>query len=135
MIDRIRTGVLCLHKDRLLAIELEDPATGSRFWSLPGGQVEPNETVEDCAVRETLEETGYSVELTRNLFSNQYVFNWNNLDYLCTTHWFECRLLSVIPAEVDDADYLLRAEWLPWPDARALFNYHPSLSEAVALFD
>lgn len=32
-----------------------------RIWTLPGGGLEPDETWEEAAVRETLEETGYGV--------------------------------------------------------------------------
>lgn len=34
-----------------------------RIWALPGGGLEPNESWEEAALRETLEETGYWVEI------------------------------------------------------------------------
>ncbi len=36
-----------------------------RIWTLPAGGLEPNETWEDAAVRETLEETGYEVVIEK----------------------------------------------------------------------
>ncbi|MCW4055278.1 MAG: NUDIX hydrolase [Candidatus Bathyarchaeota archaeon] len=37
------------------------------YWALPGGRVDPGETVEQTVVREIKEETGLEVEVTRKL--------------------------------------------------------------------
>jgi 8-oxo-dGTP diphosphatase len=52
------------HDRALLALwnEMSEP-----LWTLPGGGVELDETVEAAAVREVREETGYDVELGRIL--------------------------------------------------------------------
>jgi len=42
-------------------------------WTLPKGKVEPDETPEDCALREVREETGFKCELLRPLGCTAYV--------------------------------------------------------------
>jgi 8-oxo-dGTP pyrophosphatase MutT (NUDIX family) len=42
-------------------------------WTLPKGKVEPNESPEDCALREVREETGFKCELVRPLGCTAYV--------------------------------------------------------------
>jgi len=98
--------------------------------------VENGETVAEGAIRETMEETGYAVSLTSDAFTNQYLFRWNGSVFDCTTHWFSAELADSGsgPAIVDDAGYLLRAEWLTWPRCRELFLYNRGLREALDHF-
>lgn len=51
--------VVVNERDEVLLVLRED----FRIWALPGGGVEADETWEQAAVRETLEETGYQVEI------------------------------------------------------------------------
>lgn len=52
-------GVLVVAGDRLLMVR-QQRLSGLR-WEVPGGNQEPGETLEEAAVRETLEETGLTV--------------------------------------------------------------------------
>ena len=134
LIERQRSSVFCLHENQLLAIELEDPTTRKRFWSLPGGGVETDETAANAAVRETLEETGYQVRLTNEGFATRYEFRWDGVLYDCTTYWFTAELASTTPGIVDDAAYLLGNKWLPWPKSKFLFANNPAYNEAFEQF-
>lgn len=53
-------GVWVIHDDAVLMVRHE----GEDSWSDPGGKVEPGESFAETARRETLEETGVTVEIT-----------------------------------------------------------------------
>ena len=55
--------VIPMEEGMVLVRRGNDPFEGQ--WALPGGFVEVGETVEQAAVRETEEETGLKVEITR----------------------------------------------------------------------
>jgi 8-oxo-dGTP diphosphatase len=56
-------GVILIEEGKVLLVQRRfDPRKGG--WTLPAGFVEYEEHVEDCALRETKEETNLDVELT-----------------------------------------------------------------------
>jgi 8-oxo-dGTP pyrophosphatase MutT (NUDIX family) len=63
--DRPRTNretvrVIMIDHDRTLLFEDSDPGVpDARWWMTPGGQIEPDETMAQAAIREVVEETGY----------------------------------------------------------------------------
>ena len=56
-LPQVAVGVVAVDADRLLLVRRgRGPAQGD--WSLPGGRVEPGETLAEAVVRELQEETG-----------------------------------------------------------------------------
>jgi ADP-ribose pyrophosphatase YjhB (NUDIX family) len=72
---------------------------GGEGWSLPGGGMEPGETIADCVVREAYEETGLRVEPLRlvGVYSDpafQHVTYPNGDQMHYVSFSFECRVVG-----------------------------------------
>jgi ADP-ribose pyrophosphatase YjhB (NUDIX family) len=63
---KIRATAVLVEDDTILLVE--QCVSDARQWSLPGGGLEPGETLEACLVREVREETGLVVGLERLLY-------------------------------------------------------------------
>jgi phosphatase NudJ len=72
--DNIRTRTIVLHQGHILLIPADSSAEGnSTVWRLPGGGLEPHESLAECARREVLEETGIPVRVGRIAFLREWV--------------------------------------------------------------
>jgi 8-oxo-dGTP diphosphatase len=58
----LAVGAIIIDGDRVLLIRRAKPPAQDR-WSVPGGKVEPGETLEQACAREVREETGLEVEV------------------------------------------------------------------------
>lgn len=79
---RIRVSLLIPDDDRLLFVcetaeartaEININPAREGFWQLPGGGLEPGESVYDGAIREALEETSLTVRPERIVYVQEYV--------------------------------------------------------------
>jgi 8-oxo-dGTP pyrophosphatase MutT (NUDIX family) len=130
---RVRTSVVCLHQDKILAFHAEDPISKKKYVFLPGGAIEPDETAPEAAIRETLEETGFQVELsTADSIDKEYVFHWKGEDFDCLTIFYRGYLKSPFQAPVNDADYNKGVAWIPRSEINSAFSYSTEILEAIA---
>ncbi|NGX29283.1 MAG: RNA pyrophosphohydrolase [Candidatus Anoxychlamydiales bacterium] len=66
-------------------------------WTLPGGGVEDNETIEEAITREILEETGFQTKIKKK------VGEYSPINKLAKfTHLFECEIVSGVPTLSDE---------------------------------
>lgn len=108
-------GSVVVHDGRILLVRrAQEPEAGR--WSVPGGRLEPGETVHEAAVREVAEEAGIGVVVDRFLGWVERVhpgFHFVILDFL------------TVP---EDPDPVLRpgsdADRAKWVDLDDLDNYH-----------
>lgn len=106
VVDDPQRGVLLLWRHRFI--------TDTWGWEIPAGRVDPGESVEDAAARETLEESGWEpgplTALTRYFPNNGTTDAAFNV-FLATTATH-----VGAPTDPDEAE---RVEWLPWPAVRS----------------
>jgi 8-oxo-dGTP pyrophosphatase MutT (NUDIX family) len=86
-------------------------------WSLPKGKLEPGESHLDSARREVAEETGFEVEVGRELRSTRYVDHKGRKK---TVRYWEMAMVGGRFGANDETDEL---RWLAVADARRLATY------------
>lgn len=84
---------------------------GSGSWSTPGGHLDPGETLEECARREAMEETGVKVKNIRFRAITNDVFEDEEKHYL--TVWMEADHRSGEPG-VNAVHEMSDVGWFSW---------------------
>ena len=68
----VRVGVVVERDEALLLVRHEKPGR-EPYWVLPGGRLEPGETIPECASREIMEETGLTGRFLGVLYVSEFL--------------------------------------------------------------
>jgi 8-oxo-dGTP diphosphatase len=124
-------GVIVLREGRVLLGRRRN-AHGEGSWSCPGGHLEFGETVEECAKRETGEETGMEIRQVRHAAFTNDLFENHGKQYITlfvTAEWTSGEPENLEPEFCDGWDWF-KWDQLPeplFPPVRSLLDqgYRP----------
>ena len=108
------------------------------FWDLPKGKLDPNETIEQCAVREVMEETGMQdlvlgalVLITKHQYKDPYL----NEVVEKTTYWYKMTTntlqngVTQVEEDIESIDWVKIEELAPYLD-----KTYDTIKEVIAAF-
>ena len=118
------------HRELLVCRRAKDPAKG--MLDLPGGFVDPEETLEECLTREMKEEVGGVVWSSRYLFSlpNRYLYSGLSIPTTDSFFLVELEKMGTLQPS-DDVDEIY---WISLDKVRPSAFGLQSISKAVARF-
>ncbi|MFN6373932.1 MAG: NUDIX hydrolase [Chitinophagia bacterium] len=102
-------------------------------WDMPKGKLDDGETMEDCAIREVIEETGLSpLQLIKKLQTTYHTYPYQGKTALKPSHWYLMEYAGIqnpIPQTEEDITEIC---WADKELAKKLINNaYPSIREMV----
>ena len=102
-------------------------------WDLPKGKMDKNETFEECAIRETEEETGLKkIKLISPLITTYHTYYEGSKYILKETRWFTMKVSSEQKLIPQAAEQISKLEWVGKNDLKKyLQNSFPSVNDVL----
>lgn len=107
-------------KKETLLVKVEN-LSGQQVWTFPKGHPEANETDEQAAIREVLEETGWTCEVVQPMTDVQYFYVHNGTRFHKTVRWF---LMKPVAETAKFWEHeVMEVRWVSMRDAAVLISY------------
>ena len=106
-----KAGILAIQDNSVLLVRQYRFLTNRMSWEIPGGKVDSGETPKETAVRECLEETGFSCQYLKPLLTYQQGLdvNYNPTHLFYTASFIKETEFSPTLREIESI------EWIPLP--------------------
>jgi 8-oxo-dGTP pyrophosphatase MutT (NUDIX family) len=94
------------------------------WYLIPGGGLEDGESIEECCIRELLEETGYIVEPAEHFLTLKEYYG----DWCYISHYFRCEAVAQSQTKLTALEESrgLEPVWVDFAEACAIFAAHES---------
>ncbi|MEH7454415.1 NUDIX hydrolase [Gottfriedia acidiceleris] len=115
------TGI-CINRKGQVLMVLQGKPDEQKLWATPSGCLEQNESIEECCKREVLEETGFEVEVIKQLFIKEGI----SYGFQVEVHYFEVRIIGG-DAKIQDPDQLIYE--IAWKSADEILELELSFPE------
>jgi len=77
--EKIATAaIIRKHNKILITLRKKDSFLEPNKWEFPGGKVEPNETYEECVIREVKKELGITISIDKLFLKTTHIYVKNN---------------------------------------------------------
>lgn len=111
-----------VYENKLLLVN-----NGESYWHLPGGHMEPRESLSSCAAREVYEETGCKIEI------NDIIYIFEFYDKKWDSHKVECIFSANIKSLPDKEKWedlghdksITQAKWFSFQEIEKMENVQP----------
>lgn len=111
----IRPATIIIDNGRVLLVKSK--YQNEEFYLFPGGGLEFGETIEEGAIRETLEETGLKVKIKSLFHVNEYIYrsDWNkrSVSFFFIAEPIEGNILN---PQTNDQGKITEVVWIPLED-------------------
>ncbi len=116
MKHRIRAAVIIVDNNKILLVKHVHPETGYEWWVPPGGGVEEKDnSVFDCAKRETFEETNLEIDTSQIVYIREFFDNENqklNIElFMLANHYEGTISLENLKGNGPDEFFIKEVKW------------------------
>ncbi|MDP3741781.1 MAG: NUDIX hydrolase [Candidatus Micrarchaeota archaeon] len=109
-VPRIGVGVFVRNTSGEILLQKRTGAHGANTWSLPGGHLEFNESIENCAKREAMEEFNVEIKNVKVLGITEDIMLEENKHYV--TIFVDSELASGSEPKIMEPDKTLEMTWV-----------------------